>query len=392
MDNFVDYLHWRGDIRFTELGLNNADVAVISCMAHFPFWDIVPEDFDCGRIPLMWALNRVQELCGKDGDGRSHHRPEDPEILEALLDSPRFMELTMSGYTVRYDKEESEQFCAFTLELPNDDIMVVYRGTDYSLAGWKENFSMSFLEKVPAQAHAAEYLEVAAKKRKGNIYVVGHSKGGNLAMYAAIFCSKRVKKRIVTVRNLDGPGFLDHIIRSPEYQEIKDRIETFVPQSSIIGRLLGHDENCTVIHSGSRSILQHFPYNWEIRRDDFVECRGTTDSSRIIDDALKKWLEELDNSERTLFVEGLFSILKATGEENIADMLSPRNVITVISAYRKLDDETKNVIKTAYKLLRDSYKDSKEALEEEKAAEKADSRLLSEVAGPFITAVEDEGE
>ena len=98
------------------------------------------------------------------------------------------------------------QFAAMTFTAKKQFTYVGFRGTDTSLAGWKENFNMAFADAVPAQHQALRYLEAIAAKTTGPLYVGGHSKGGNLAEYAALKAAPEIQARIERVFIHDGPG------------------------------------------------------------------------------------------------------------------------------------------------------------------------------------------
>lgn len=157
--------------------------------------------------------------------------------------------MQITNYINKIDSESEKQFSAITILMPDDTIYISFRGTDNTLIGWKEDFNMTFQTKVPSQLDAVQYVKQIAKKYKNLIRIGGHSKGGNLAVYAASFCSKTIQERIINVYNNDGPGFHEDVINNIEYKKMLPKVHTYVPQSSIIGRLLYHEENYTVVQS-----------------------------------------------------------------------------------------------------------------------------------------------
>ena len=182
---------------------------------------------------------------------------EDEAHLKALRENRRYANMTLKGYVQQTDPVEEKQFAAITVETMDGLHYLAYRGTDSTLIGWKEDLNMSFQTTVPAQREAVEYLNRAAEMLAGELRLGGHSKGGNLAAYAASFCESQVQQRIRSVSNNDGPGFASSILEQQGYQRIKQRIHTFLPQSSVIGMLLGHEEEYTVIPRTQRGLMQH---------------------------------------------------------------------------------------------------------------------------------------
>ena len=174
---------------------------------------------------------------------------EDIDLFPAMAKSNRFSQMKITGYINKIDQEEEKQFSAITIFIPDGTMYISFRGTDNTLIGWKEDFNMSFQEKVPSQLDAIKYVKQIANQYENPIRIGGHSKGGNIAVYAASFSPKEIQNRIKNVYNNDGPGFHENIIIKPSYQKMLSKVHTFVPQTSIIGRLLYHEENYTVVQS-----------------------------------------------------------------------------------------------------------------------------------------------
>ena len=219
--------------------------------------------------------------------------------------------MILTGYVNQLNTEEEKQFSAITILMPDDTMYVAYRGTDNTIVGWKEDFNMSFQALVPSQIDAAKYLANIAEKYQYKIRVGGHSKGGNLAVYAAAFCDKKIKKRIIDVYNNDGPGFQEKIIETTEYQEILPKVHTYMPQTSIIGRLLNHEERITILKSTQTGIMQHDLYTWQVLGDKFIRDEFTN-SSEFIDHTISDWLKAVSPEQREKFIDTLFEVLNAT--------------------------------------------------------------------------------
>ena len=233
MSNIVDYIKWRGDLSFEADPINEIDNLILSRISYLPFKEIKFNNKEKFKI----LANRFLELKKED-----FHQIDDISLIEELAKSNRYKDLIFSDYYEKIDEEEEKQFAAITVWLPNNELFVSYRGTDATIVGWKEDFNMSFMINVPSQLEGVKYLEAISKKYfRKKLRIGGHSKGGNVAVYSSIFCNKKTKSRIIDVTNADGPGFDKSIIQTKEYKEILDRIHTFIPQTSIIGRLLEHE-------------------------------------------------------------------------------------------------------------------------------------------------------
>lgn len=354
--NIIAYLEWRGDISITNVPLCEADYAVLASCSYLPFDGVVPSGFEEKAVNLWNAVNEVKRLTSLEGDGRSYHYKEDNEMVEKLLSSPRFIRLDLTGFINKIDEENEEQFSAVTFILPNKQIVIAFRGTDRTLTGWKEDFNMVYLDKVPSQADALKYLEEAADSLEGDIYVCGHSKGGNLAVYASAFCSEKVKSRIKKIVSMDGPGFDKEKIMSPEFLSIKDKMYSFIPQQSIVGMLLEHLEEHSVIHSSGAAFGQHSIYTWEIRRGEFIREDNIKNMSRKFDATMKNWFLTMDNEKREKIVEGFWRVVEGSGVNNIEDLFTFKSAVNMLRSMGKIDDETKDDMSEAVRLFRNAHK------------------------------------
>ena len=221
---------------------------------------------------------------------------------------------------------------------------------------------MSFICPVPAQASAVRYLEDACTGREEKIVVCGHSKGGNLAMYAAAFCREDMQDRLAAVYNFDGPGFVPQVLASAAYQRICGRITTFVPQSSIVGMLLEHEEQYIIVHSGQKSqVMQHDPSSWAVERDHLYPLDHVTNSSRFIDHTLKSWLADMSAAQREKFVDVLYAVLAKTNVRTIREMDEKWFAcgVSILSSLGEMDEETRKIITESLSLL---LRDAKETI------------------------------
>ena len=275
-----------------------------------------------------------------------------------VLSSKRFAGIKLVGHVNNVDKATETQFCATSILLEDGSLFISYRGTDDSLVGWKENFNMSFMSTIPAQLSAAKYINQASALSSKKIYLGGHSKGGNLAIYAAVKCREDVKKRIDTVFCNDGPGFSRKFLDAADYKETKPKIKSFIPQSSVVGLLLEHDENYEVIKSSERGLMQHNPLSWEVLGASFIKLNAITKESRMIDRKFKAWLSEMSAKQREDFVDAVYEVFSSTSAATLTDLGADK--FKLIKALGGMSDENKaTVIKSIKLLLKDSSKKKK---------------------------------
>ena len=232
---------------------------------------------------------------------------------------------------------------------------MVFRGTDDTLVGWKEDFNMCFMTPVPSQQEALDYLVQASSRLSGKIRVGGHSKGGNLAVYSATFCGKKIQKRICDVYNFDGPGFELNINTAPEFQGIRHCVQRFVPEESIVGLLLEQDGDYHVVKSQEVGLMQHNLLSWQLDGPHFQEVEQVADSSVIIDRSVKTWLQSHSSAEREQFVEAIYEMLTSSQARTLSELAEnwKTNPAKVLSALLSVEPQTrKTVIHALHQLFR----------------------------------------
>lgn len=367
MGTIFDYIEWRGDLSVDVDPFNHVDALILTVLAYVPLDGIVSAEFSKRGITVAEA---ARVFARKDVARAGIRDPKDGDLIAALGSSARFGGMGLSGYVSRIDAAQEKQFSAVTVTVGDGTHFVAYRGTDLSLIGWKEDFNMSFMKTVPAQADAVDYLELAASRLGGRLRVGGHSKGGNLAVYAASFCDNRTRKRIRSVFNGDGPGFDASVPESPGYRAARDRVNSFIPRTSVIGMMLEHDDDAAVVESTQTGILQHDPYSWTVIGKDFARVDSTDGKSRFYDKTIRDWLAALSREDRERFVDALFSVLSATGAKTFSEMTVDwlSHARTIAKTLKSVDDPTKKILQeTLASLVRCAKKNLDELKAERKA-------------------------
>lgn len=302
---------------FDERPLGDVDSLVLACLSYYQLPAEATEARTVEGMDLR-DLFRAEWLEGMTGG------LWDPAGLSRLLAcavaSPRMRGIRLSCYAEDLDAAREKQFSACTLRLPGGDAYVSFRGTDNTLVGWKEDFNMAFERDVPSQVSARAYLERVAPTISGRIYVGGHSKGGNLAAYVASTCSPEVATRLQRVFSHDGPGFTAESLAASSWRERARLVSKTVPRSSLIGMLFEQQEEYSVVDSSTVGILQHDPFSWVVEGCDFVRAKGIARGAAALDETLNQWISSMTVEEREGFVNALFSVLYASGEDTFASM------------------------------------------------------------------------
>ena len=334
MADMFDYLNWRGDLLFTQSPVNPVDALIFSTLVYAEFGHLITDD----PLHPVFLRNAVDAFFATEEKEKHIRDRRDLELLLAAAESPRFRNVGLCFYRDEFIPEEETQFAAMTFLLDDGSAFLAYRGTDYSLTGWKEDFNMSFLQTVPAQRKAVVYADEFCDHFSGPLYFGGHSKGGNLAVFAAAKVSSQIQNRIRTVYNLDGPGFGEYLIGHPGYLAMVPKIQTYIPQSSIIGMLLEHEEDYTVIRSRQVSLLQHEPYSWELMAGKFLEAADISPDNKFLDRTIKNWLSGMTNAERSAFVDTLYELLSTGGAQKTYHLLRPQNIKTILKTLNDDDN------------------------------------------------------
>lgn len=374
MANIMDYLEWRGDLTLAASPFNEVDALLLAELSFINFEGLVPPP-EIGRgVRLRDAAEEYfARNEGKEIDMGVLVPDKIPAMLCAMAGSKRFGNMLVNAFEERIDVELEQQFAAITVDLGDSSVYVAFRGTDDTLVGWKEDLNMGFLEEIPSQEQAVRYLKRIAKQyERKKLRVGGHSKGGNLAVYSAVKAAPEVQERILAVYNNDGPGFLYDLTATPEHQRIGDRIRTIVPQSSVVGRLMKHEQNVQIVHSTYEGLAQHDGFSWEVKGTKFVYLDEPSREGKLADETIDSWANELSAQQREALADALYEVLTATGAQTLSELNGEKlkSAVSMLKSYKNLDRETRRVLSEAVKLLlRLGTKNMLESAQSEQAKE-----------------------
>ena len=351
MNNLIDYIRWRGDLRFSQDPPNAVDALVFSGLSYVHYGTL-PQASPEAAVTL---LDAAQEFFTLDNLEQRVRVKTDLELLREAARSVRFGQCKLCLYRDRLVPEEETQFAAMTFLLDDGSMLLSFRGTDSTLVGWKEDFNMTFQQTIPSQRLAQQYVQEAAAALDAPIRLAGHSKGGNLAVFAGAKVEPAIQQRILEVYNQDGPGFTQEMMTDPGYLAMVPKIQTYVPQSSVIGMLLEHEETFTVIRSKSVGILQHDLYSWEVLGNAFITVGDVTEGSHFLDATIKTWFANMTNQERNQLVDVMFSLLGTGGIDQTMEMWQPKQ----LHAYWKTlssDAQMRRILSTEFQGLMEAAK------------------------------------
>lgn len=274
-------------------------------------------------------------------------------LLFAVAASPRFRNIRLAFYADEYNREIDKQFAAVSFILDENSAYVAYRGTDSSITGWKEDFNMAYAYPVPAQTSAYKYLDKVAKHLPETLYVGGHSKGGNLAIYSLLECSKATRRKVKYCFSHDGPGFRQELINSDTFKNIAPKVYKTVPEDSIIGMLMKNHDHYDVVKSNKILLNQHDGFTWEIKDSDFVQIDDISKVAKYTKVSIQQWIEKMPSEKGQMFVDTLFGILEATNVTTFTEMISnwKTTIPAMYKAIESMDSDTKKLMTGAFEQL-----------------------------------------
>ena len=337
MANIFDYLAWRKDVPFSVSPFNEVDGLVLSELIYADFSGGVTEEG--GKLPLsevrnrFWQRHTKEEIMAEDSFTKMA-----PFLMDDMVDGARFAGTQVSWYYDVVDTAADIQLAVATFWLPDGTAFVAFRGTDSTIVGWKEDFLLSYLPETEGQRRAAAYMDAHFSDADIPLRVGVHSKGGNLAVYAAVSACPAVRKQIQAVYCNDGPGFLEAFTQSEAYREMLPRIICIVPEESMIGTLLSNEAYQHVVKSSAVSIIQHDGFSWQVLGPRFVEAEKRSEGSYLTENTLRAWLRGINENDRRLFVGTLFGLLESTGAQTIPQL--KQDMVGALANMKKMLDNT----------------------------------------------------
>lgn len=363
-DDLYTYMKFRGDLDLKNHPLNEVDALIFSELSYIQFENIVPGVEEKGSISLKEAAQKYVLKEGKESIFYARYE----KLLEKMAQCPRYAELQLSNYVSVVEQENRQQFSAIHIQINPFLTFIAFRGTDETLVGWREDFNMSYMMPVPAQISAVDYVNKTTKGLFQKYYIGGHSKGGNLAIYASVFCDSGVQNNIKEVYNFDGPGFHKKIADNDSYLKIKERIHSFVPEASVVGMLMEHEEEYQVVKSYEIALMQHEGLTWSVDGTKFEKVDSTDEFSTGISSILRNWLEKADYKERKVMVDTLFDIWEIGGIRSVLDFkdLTVHSTTAMVKAAATLPKEQREIINHLIKMwIAESKKTVVNAIKEE---------------------------
>ena len=360
MGIIFDYLDQVAYDSIYDTPFNELDLLMLTEITYLPFDQIVSDQMspDC-TCRLFEAAEKVpQDLSMLVTKNRL-------KLLEKTASSTRFKNIKLMGYVNDIDPDVQKQFAAMIFKIKPDSYVLTFRGTDDSIIGWKEDFHMTYMDQVPAQKTAVNYLRKAMDALPGQFILTGHSKGGNLASYAASQIEPEYQERIQSIYSYDAPGLNHSVITSQGYQTISDKIKRYIPQGSIVGMMLETPKQAQIVKSTAiGGLAQHDTFSWQISDQTFVLLDNLNPDSLQVDKTLKNWVDSVSDEELKDFFDLFFGLILDAGISSINDLTKLENFNKILAVFENanaLTDQEREMLSRLAKLLVDmryqSWKD-----------------------------------
>ena len=392
MSNVIDLL--RNDFStFAQRKFNAVDALILCELSYINMPTYVPKYCDNPKDISTVSINellRIEDYSSMFSSGSPKVDKFRRKLLLAVASSPRYRGIRVGEYLERFDEsniDESleQQFAGVTFDLSNCEgidnphtLVVAYRGTDSTLVGWKEDFNMAFRCPVPAQESAAEYLTSVAQRyskrysnknffnklfarfskssvdlqnNNSNIIVVGHSKGGNMAAYAAMrldATSQKLGDLVSKIYSMDGPGFASDVVDTSVFANVSSRIEKVVPQSAFIGLIMDTGVPYKVTTADSIGLMQHFGMYWQVKNGDFDYCDCVTPRALAVSKAANEWMMNLPFEERKRRIDAAYKIFSNLGYPTFDEMSSHWSEVVpkLLKVAMHMDSKTHELIRS----------------------------------------------
>ena len=350
-DHVLDYLKWRGNIAISEDGFNEIDAMICAELSYLNLDGLVPGVGEKSNVTISDVYDIYQKRINDNEpvDLQAH----EVIFLLALGPTRRFGSIVLSDYLHVTDMSQPVLFGSVCLRISPSLYYISFRGTDNDILGWKETFSMIYQMPIPSQKLAVDYLNRVVKGCFRKYYVGGHSKGGNLAKYAAAFCKAGIQRKIPAIYCFDAPGFNQDMMQYEGFARIVDRIRAYIPQGSVVGTTLEHAENLIMVHSQGEGIGQHDLLSWSMNAEGFLRYNQREPGSLQAQESIANWIAHLSFEERERFLDLFFDVVVKAGVTTFPELMDMKlmTVLAILKEMKNVSAEKKEFVFHVFKLL-----------------------------------------
>lgn len=371
MKNILSYIKNEGNRTFEDYPFNEVDSLILSQLSYLEFDGVIPklcEDVFEPKAENKASYDLIEEeksVFLKDIPGHPDFNnmfnifwmaDKEEKLISLAAKSKRYGDIKINSYKEVFSEDSDTQFAAVTYILPDESMYVAFRGTDATLLGWKEDMKIGYSKPIESQKLAAEYMNFVSRMNDYPIRTGGHSKGGNLAIFASMMCKVEARIRIIDIYNHDGPGFRPEIIENSAYSSLTDRIHKYIPKSSIVGIIFENDDY-DIVESYGMGALQHNAFSWKVENGEFVRCERKFFTKEATDQTINEWIYSLKEEELDVFVNSLYDILTVKDAKTIEDLKKNpfKSFTAAVNKYKELSLDNQEILEEIFKRMRNIY-------------------------------------
>ncbi len=347
--NVINYIKKYKNLTFKDMKLTEIDKAIFAVLSYIRYDGLVSTNSFTKRTIKEVGDEYFKSNTRKDMKKNIIGIRSAISIFKEIKDTKRYGNLLL--YNDIYIGDESSQFSALCIEISPFLTYVSFEGTDELLSGWKEDCRMAYEFPVDAQSYAIKYLNKHFTLAPTNIIVGGHSKGGNLALVASMYCNRIVRHKIKEVYSYDGPGLRQKQIESLKYKKIKSKFKHIVPNNSIIGMFLRNDGDSIAVKTNTVPGFSHNILAWQVDDFNFKETVLNKNSLNF-NKRFTFWLTKYTDSERKLFVDEVFKIFRQNNIVSLKDIMNNYMIVfDIIKSTNSIDQVVKDMARDLVNVL-----------------------------------------
>lgn len=364
-----EYIDKYGDYSFEEKEINEVDNMIFSFLSYVNLQNI-----ELSEKETLESVSKKVFSIDRRGKKSIIAEKDALRLLKAIMNKKRYKDCLLFNYI--YEVDDDSQFSVITIEYLKNHIYISFEGTDEMISSWYEDFLLSYQYPTKSHVKAVEYLKRYTLS-KYSIILGGHSKGGNIALVAAMNTNPFVKSKITDIYSMDGPGLLPEILNSKKYKRIERKYHHIVPENSLVGMLL-ENTNEVVIKTTASGILAHDILYWEITNNYITRSRLSY-FSRTLRKSLNKYIYSLTKDELEEVIKQLGDICKKVNIKSLVEIMDDNNkIILLMKEIAKVNGRTKKMLTNIVEIFVKSYGKSL-SLRLENKFNKFKERVLNEI-------------
>lgn len=321
MFTIYDYLDYYKNCSFEEVGFNQMDAMLFACLVYLPIKSFSENKSYKDFVSYAYTFYK--------DDYSGVMKPSSFALLNKIKTSKRYENIIISDF--KNVRNNDTQFGAMSVRF-NDNLLIAFKGSDSSLISWIENLRLNYQYPTYTQSKGIKYAKDNILDSDKNVYLVGHSKGGNLAMCAGMEIPSGLRDKVKVIYNFDGPGFL-----KKEYEKkfnlIKEKVVNIVPTGSVVGMCL-YNDNFKSVKSKDLAFGEHYPVGWGVFGEFFVK----TSLSRVSKQIHEMTTTNLDAVDKKQLGETIEELCKGLGVDYDSDFhLSMSEIWEIIRNMKGID-------------------------------------------------------